>query len=390
MRAIWKGAIAFGLVNVPVKVYSATEDHDISLHQVHNADGGRIRYQRRCEVCSEIVDYSDIEKAYEDDGRTVILTKEELKSIPAENSHEIEVVQFVPSEQLDPIMFEKSYYLEPDSKSPKAYMLLRRALEDTERVAVVQFALRDKTRLGALRIRDDVLMLQALLWADEVRDASFPALDTSVRISAQEREMSAALVESMASDFEPEQFTDDYQAQLRQLIEAKLEKGDALDTEETFGAEAEGGKGEVIDLMEALKRSLDKKRGGGSAAQETSEDDSSEDEPSGPAKRGSRSTGSSRSSTAKKDAEDSDAETAKSGTARTRSKTAGAAKTGAASKTSTAAKTGTASKSGTASKTGTASATKTASKTGAGSKTGAASKTSTAAKSTAKTARKGA
>jgi DNA end-binding protein Ku len=388
MRAIWKGAIAFGLVNVPVKVYSATEDHDISLHQVHNADGGRIRYQRRCEVCSEIVDYSDIEKAYEDDGRTVILTKEELKSIPAENSHEIEVVQFVPSEQLDPIMFEKSYYLEPDSKSPKAYMLLRRALEDTERVAVVQFALRDKTRLGALRIRDDVLMLQALLWADEVRDASFPALDTSVRISAQEREMSAALVESMASDFEPEQFTDDYQAQLRQLIEAKLEKGDALDTEETFGAEAEGGKGEVIDLMEALKRSLDKKRGGGAAAQETSEDDSSEDEPSGPAKRSGRS--SSRSSTAKKDAEDSDAETAKSGTARTRSKTAGAAKTGAASKTSTAAKTGTASKSGTASKTGTASATKTASKAGAGSKTGAASKTSTAAKSTAKTARKGA
>ena len=378
MRAIWKGAIAFGLVNVPVKVYSATEDHDISLHQVHNADGGRIRYQRRCEVCSEIVDYSDIEKAYEDDGRTVILTKEELKSIPAENSHEIEVVQFVPSEQLDPIMFEKSYYLEPDSKSPKAYMLLRRALEDTERVAVVQFALRDKTRLGALRIRDDVLMLQALLWADEVRDASFPALDTSIRISAQEREMSAALVESMASDFEPAQFTDDYQAQLRQLIEAKLEKGDALDTEETFGAEAEGGKGEVIDLMEALKRSLDKKRGGGPAAQDTSEDESSEDEPSGPAKR------SSRSSTAKKDAEDSDAETAKSGTARTRSKTAGAAKTSAASKASTAAKTSA------ASKTGTASAASTASKTGAGSKTGAASKTSTTAKSTAKTARKGA
>ncbi|MDQ0616567.1 non-homologous end joining protein Ku [Arthrobacter globiformis] len=377
MRAIWKGAIAFGLVNVPVKVYSATEDHDISLHQVHNADGGRIRYQRRCEVCSEVVDYSDIEKAYEADGRTVILTKEELKAIPAENSHEIEVVQFVPSDQLDPIMFEKSYYLEPDSKSPKAYMLLRRALEDTERVAVVQFALRDKTRLGALRIRDDVLMLQALLWADEVREAAFPSLDTSMRISAQEREMSAALVESMASDFEPEQFTDDYQAQLRQLIEAKLEKGDALDTEETFGAEAEGGNGEVIDLMEALKRSLDKKRGGGAAAPESPEEESADDEPAEPAKRGGRSTsggraGSGRSSAAKKDAADSDAETAKSGTARTRSKTAGAAKTGTASKTSTASKAGTASKTSTASKSGTA------------------SKTGTAAKSTAKTARKGA
>lgn len=282
MRAIWKGAIAFGLVNVPVKVYSATEDHDISLHQVHNADGGRIRYQRRCEVCSKIIDYSDIDKAFEDEGRTVVLSKDELKSIPAENSHEIEVVQFVPSEQLEPMMFEKSYYLEPDSKSPKAYVLLRRALEDTDRVAIVQFALREKTRLGALRIKDEVLVLQSLLWPDEVREASFPALDTSIRISAQEREMSAALVESMAADFEPEHFTDDYQVQLRKLIEAKLEKGDSLDTDETFGAEAgEGGNGEVIDLMEALKRSLERKRGGGKPA--ASEDAGSEDAASGDA-----------------------------------------------------------------------------------------------------------
>ncbi|CAN7173237.1 Ku protein [Arthrobacter sp. LjRoot78] len=266
MRAIWKGAIAFGLVNVPVKVYSATEDHDIGLHQVHGADGGRIRYQRRCEVCGEIVDYADIDKAYEEDGRTVILTRDELKSIPAESSHEIEVVQFVPSEQLDPMMFEKSYYLEPDSKSPKAYVLLRRALEDTDRVAVVQFALREKTRLGALRIKDDVLVLQSLLWADEVREPAFPALEATVRISAQEREMSAALVDSMAGDFEPGQFTDDYQVQLRKLIDAKIEQGESLDTEQTFGAEAaETGQGEVIDLMEALKRSLEKKRGGGAA-----------------------------------------------------------------------------------------------------------------------------
>jgi DNA end-binding protein Ku len=348
MRAIWKGAIAFGLVNVPVKVYSATEDHDISLHQVHNADGGRIRYQRRCEVCSTIVDYADIEKAYEDDGRTVILSREELKSIPAENSHEIEVVQFVPAEQLDPIMFEKSYYLEPDSKSPKAYMLLRRALEDTDRVAIVQFALRDKTRLGALRIRDDVLMLQALLWADEVREAGFPALETSVRISAQEREMSAALVESMASDFEPEQFTDDYQAQLRQLIEAKLEKGDALDTEETFGAAAaESGTGEVIDLMEALKRSLDRKRGaaGGEASDEEAEPAAkpagrSAAGRSGAAKTGAAKTGAAKAGSAAKDG--GPAKAPAKTAARSASKPASAAsKTSAATKTS-AAKAGTA------------------------------------------------
>jgi len=350
MRAIWKGAIAFGLVNVPVKVYSATEDHDISLHQVHNADGGRIRYQRRCEVCSKIIDYSDIEKAFEDGGRTVVLSKDELKSIPAENSHEIEVVQFVPSEQLEPMMFEKSYYLEPDSKSPKAYVLLRRALEDTDRVAIVQFALREKTRLGALRIKDDVLVLQSLLWPDEVREASFPALDESVRISAQEREMSAALVESMAADFDPEHFTDEYQIQLRQLIDAKLEQGDSLDTEETFGVEAgESGKGEVIDLMEALKRSLDRKRGGRAAADAGSGDDETDDagteegangsagkgSATTAAKSGTRSAG--RAAPAKSTASKSTAAkstAAKTGTAKTGTARTGTAKT-AASKSGT-------------------------------------------------------
>ena len=374
MRAIWKGAIAFGLVNVPVKVYSATEDHDISLHQVHNADGGRIRYQRRCEVCSEVIDYSDIEKAYEEDRRTVILTKDELKSIPAENSHEIEVVQFVPSEQLEPMMFEKSYYLEPDSKSPKAYVLLRRALEDTDRVAIVQFALREKTRLGALRIKDDVLVLQSLLWPDEVREANFPALDTSIKISPQEREMSAALVESMAADFDPESFTDDYQVQLRTLIEAKLEQGESLDTEATFGVEAgEGGKGEVIDLMEALKRSLDKKRGGGAAAATgDSDEDEEEEEPAKPARRASGA----RASSAAKSAESA---TTKSSTARSTT-----AKTTASK--STASKPAATKTSGTKAAASKTTAAKTAATKGTGTKT-AAGKT-TASKPAASKARK--
>ncbi len=278
MRAIWKGSIAFGLVNVPVKLYSATEDHDVSLHQVHNKDGGRIRYQRKCEICASVVDYEDIDKAYEEEGRTVVLSAADLKSLPAENSREIEVVEFVPAEQLDPIMYERPYYLEPDSKSPKAYMLLLRTLQDTERVAIVQYALRQKTRLGALRVRGDVLMLQALLWDDEVREADFPSLETDVKITDKELEMSSALVDSMARDFEPEQYTDNYQVQLRQLITAKLEKGDSIDTEETFGvAASEGEGGEVIDLMEALKRSLEKKRGkeaaGSAAASSTEESD---------------------------------------------------------------------------------------------------------------------
>lgn len=262
MRAIWKGAITFGLVNVPVKVYSATEDHDLALHQVHDKDGGRIRYQRRCEVCGKIIKYENIDKAYDDGDRTVILTAEDMASLPEEKSREIEVVEFVPSDQVDPIMYDRSYYLEPDSSSAKAYVLLRRTLEATDRTAIVQFALRQKTRLGALRSRDGVLVIQTLLWEDEVRKAEFPALDENVRISAKELELSSSLVDSFADDFTPEKFHDDYQDQLRKLIEAKLEQGDAVDTEATFGETAEeaGESGEVIDLMEALRRSVEKSR----------------------------------------------------------------------------------------------------------------------------------
>lgn len=259
MRSIWKGAITFGLVNVPVKAYSATEDHDVSLHQVHAKDGGRIRYKRTCEIDGEVVDYADIAKAYDDGERTVVLTDEDISALPAERSREIDVVEFVPSEQVDPIMFEKAYYLEPDSASVKAYALLRRTLEETERTAIVQFALRQKTRLGALRVRGDVIMLQALLWGDEVREAKFPSLDEKVTISAKELKMSEALVKSFESDFEPDRFTDDYQAQLKELIEAKLAKGDSVDTAETFGEQDEGG-GEVLDLMEALRRSVERSR----------------------------------------------------------------------------------------------------------------------------------
>ncbi len=268
MRSIWKGAITFGLVNVPVKVYGATEDHDISLHQVHEADGGRIRYQRRCEIDGKIIDYADIARAYDDGERTVILTRDDLSSLPEERSREIEVVEFVPSEQIDPIMLDKSYYLEPDSKSPKAYALLRKTLETTDRTAIVHFALRQKTRLGALRVRGDVLVLQSLLWDDEVREAAFPALDEPTRVSSQELEMAMSLVDQFSSDFAPEKFTDDYQEQLRTLIEAKLEAGDAVDTDETFGRKPgdEDGGGEVLDLMEALRRSVEKRRGGGSGS----------------------------------------------------------------------------------------------------------------------------
>jgi DNA end-binding protein Ku len=258
MRAIWKGAITFGLVNVPVKVYSATEDHDVPLHQVHDKDGGRIRYRRVCEIDGEVVPYEHIDKAYDDGESTVVLTKDDFAALPAERSREIEVVEFVPNEQIDPMLLDRSYYLEPDSTSNKAYVLMRRTLEETDRTAIVKFALRQRTRLAALRVRDDVLVLQTLLWADEVREAAFPSLDDEAKVTEKELAMSSQLVSSFEADFTPEDYEDEYQAQLRQLIEAKIEQGDALDTAETFGEQAEEGEGaEVIDLMEALRKSVE-------------------------------------------------------------------------------------------------------------------------------------
>lgn len=272
MRAIWKGSITFGLVNVPISVYSATESHDLRLHQVHDKDGGRIRYQRRCEVCGEVVEWGEINKAYDDGDRTVVISDEELSELPTERSREIEILQFVPSDQVDPIMMAKTYYLAPApaSTSAKSYALLRRTLEETDRTAIVSFTLRQRTQLGALRVRDDVMLLQTLLWEDEVREPDFAGLDKDVRISAKELEMASALVENFSGDFEPGEYTDEYQEQLRTLVEAKLEQGDAVDTEETFGTDREEGEeAEVLDLMEALRRSVSaakEKKGGAQAA----------------------------------------------------------------------------------------------------------------------------
>lgn len=261
MRSIWKGAVTFGLVNVPVKVYSATEDHDVSLHQVHDEDGGRIRYQRTCEVCGQTVAYANIDRAHVDeDGRTLVLTKDDLAALPAERSREIDVVEFVPSDQIDLLTLDRPYYLEPDSTSPKAYVLLRRTLEQTDRTAIVRFTLRQKTRLAALRVRGDVLVLQTLLWADEVREADFPALGEDVRISDKELELSASLVESYSGDFDPASFVDEYQQELRTLIDAKIEAGEGFDAATAFAAEGADVGGEVIDLMEALRASVERTR----------------------------------------------------------------------------------------------------------------------------------
>ncbi len=261
MRAIWKGAVSFGLVNVPVRLYSATENHDISLHQVRASDGSRIRYKRVAQADGEEVPYKDIAKAYETgDGKTVVLTDEDLSSLPNRSSKEIEVEKFVPIEQIDPILFDKPYFVEPDAMGAKAYGLLREALRESDRVAVVTVSLRTRMTMAVLRVVDDVIVLQTLLWPDEVRDsARLDNLDQVSQPKEAEVAMARMLVESMAGDFEPEGHVDDFKEALEALVQSKIEGGDVTEAPET---EEEADSGEVVDLLAALQRSVDRAKKG--------------------------------------------------------------------------------------------------------------------------------
>ena len=253
MRAIWKGAVSFGLVSIPVKLYTATEERDISFHQVHREDGGRIRYKRVCQIDGEEIPYSEIAKGFElPSGETVVITDEDLAELPLATSRVVEVLSFVPLEQVDPIYFAKSYYLEPDKTATKPYVLLRDALAQADSVALVKVAIRTRETLATLRVRDGVLVLETMVWPDEVRTPDFGFLDEDVTTRPQELAMAESLIESMSGDFDPEQYHDEYREALQQVIEAKVEGREVVEQpveeEET---------GSVVDLMAALRASVD-------------------------------------------------------------------------------------------------------------------------------------
>jgi DNA end-binding protein Ku len=254
MRAIWKGAVSFGLVSVPVKLYAATESHDISFRQVHAKDGGRIKYQRVCSIDGEEVAYADIAKGYETDaGQMVVLDDDDFADLPASSSREITVEKFVPSQQIDPMWLEKSYYLEPDKTAAKPYALLREALKEADRVAVVTVSIRTRMTTAVLRVRDDVIVMQTMLWPDEVRKPDFAGLDaTEHAAKPQELKMAKLLVETLAGDYDPDEFEDDYANAVEALVAAKLEGGEVK-----APAEPKKSSGEVVDLLAALQRSVD-------------------------------------------------------------------------------------------------------------------------------------
>ena len=263
MRAIWNGAVSFGLVNVPVRLYAATTNHDIRFHQVHEVDGGRIRQKRTCSVCGEEVAYSEIAKGYEtDDGQLIMLDDDDLASLPTASGHEIDVVQFVPADQVDPLLLDKSYYLEPENKALKPYSLLREALRETDRMALVKVALRQRETLALLRVRGDAIVLQTMLWPDEVREADFPVLENDVEVRPQEMAMASSLIDSLSGEFEVSEFEDDYRKAVADLIEYKREHGGGRPAPEETAAEDTD---DMTDLLTALRRSVE--AAGGRAAE---------------------------------------------------------------------------------------------------------------------------
>jgi len=341
MHSMWKGAVSFGLVMIPVKLYAATEQKDIAFRQVHREDGGRIRFRRFCSIEDVEVPYEDVAKGYElPDGEIVILTEDDMAELPLPTTRSIEVVQFTPAEQLDPILFNRSYYVEPEAAGARAYCLLRDALEDSGKVAIAQVALRQRESLAILRVRDGVLVLETLLWPDEIRVPSFPFLDDDIEVRAPELRMAASLIDSMTVDFDPDEYHDSYREALQELVNAKVEGREVIQPE----AEEEPA-GETSSLADALRASLAAARGGRlGAVPEPADEAEDEEQPakrragtpaatkasatrSGSGRASSSRTSSNKASTAK--AGTAKAGTAKTGTAKTASAKAAPAKSAA-------------------------------------------------------------
>jgi DNA end-binding protein Ku len=346
MRSMWKGSISFGLVMIPVKLYAATEQKDIAFRQVHEADGGRIRFRRVCSVDGEEVPYEQVAKGYElPSGEMIVLTDEDMADLPLPTTRSIEVLNFLPAEQLDPILLSRSYFVEPETTGSRAYILLRDALERSGKVALAMVALRQRESLATLRSRDGVLVLETLLWPDEIRDPAFAFLDEDIEVRSQELKMAASLIDSMTVDFDPDEYHDHYREALQELVDAKAEGREVLQPEEGQAPE-----GEPTSLADALKASLSAARGGsGSAPAQDQDQDQDESASTGRARSsragsggaasGGRSSASSRSS-----GSSGSGTRARSGGTASRGKTAGAsgrAKSGDA-KSAGAAKPGTA------------------------------------------------
>jgi DNA end-binding protein Ku len=256
MRTMWKGSLSFGLVTIPVRLYPATEEKSVSFNQLRASDHSRIGYQRVSKADGQEVPYDEIIKGFEYEPDRYVVFDPELDALKPPSSRTVEILQFVPLEQIDPIYFQRSYYLAPEAAGGKAYALLSQAMRDKSTVAVCKITLRDKEHLATLRLRNDVFVLETMYWPDEIRQLSLEDLDIGdiPEPRPQEVAMAEALIENLTEDFVPTAYTDTYRQKVLDAVRAKVEGQEITIVDEA------GEPAGVVDLMEALRASVEASR----------------------------------------------------------------------------------------------------------------------------------
>ena len=267
-RTLWKGSLSFGLVTIPIRLFTATDDKSVSFNQLRSSDHSRISYKRVSKADGEEVPYDEIVKGYEyEPDRYVVFDPDEIEALKPSSSRTIDIMQFVPLEQIDPIYFDRAYYLAPDPSGAKAYGLLAHAMKDKNSVAICKVTLRDKEYLATLRLRDDVFVLETMHWPDEIRPAALSDFDIDEvpEPRKQEVQMAEALIENLTEDFDPTAYHDEYRDRVLAAVKQKVEGQEVTVMEE--GSEPAA----VVDLMEALRQSVEaaKKSSGGDGKSES-------------------------------------------------------------------------------------------------------------------------
>jgi DNA end-binding protein Ku len=259
-RAIWKGSITFGLITIPVKVFTAVgreSGERVDLHLLHEKDGQRIHYTRNCEKGHKDVDWSEIVKGYEyQKGKWVEITDDDLEALDLESIRTIDITTFVPYDQIDPVLFDKTYYVVPDETGIKAYRLVMDALEDEGLVGLGKVALREREHLCVLRPGENMIVMETMHWPEEVRDTKFAELRKRPNVSDRERKMARQLIQQLSGDFDPGEFKDEYHRALKKLIDKKIKGEEIVVAEETEEP------AQIVDLMDALRASVDAARKG--------------------------------------------------------------------------------------------------------------------------------
>ncbi len=253
-RSIWKGSVTFGLITIPVGLYTAVgrETEKFDFHLLHEKDGARIHYDRTCDEGHKDIDWNEIVKGYEyEKGKWVTISDEELDAVELDSLHTIDVVSFAPADQIDPIFYEKSYYIVPQEQAVKAYRLMADALEDEGLVGVCKVAIREREHLAAMRVKDGVLVLQTMHWPEEIRDAKFDELRKRPKVNDRERKMARQLIQQLSDDFDPAQIKDEYHRALKKIIDKKIKGEDIVVAEKPQEPDT------VVDLMEALRASVE-------------------------------------------------------------------------------------------------------------------------------------